>query len=63
VPKGSKLDKCHNAVEKSLIKKGLSKKEATGKAWGYCKKNVLEDSNIDRVIKEAEKELKELEYE
>lgn len=50
MPKGSKLE-------------GLSKKEATGKAWGYCKKNVFENSNIDKVIKEAKKELKELEHE
>lgn len=63
MPKGSKIDKCHDEVEKSLIKKGLSKKDASGKAWGYCKKNVFEDSNIDKVIKAAEKELMELEHE
>lgn len=63
MPKGSKLDRCRDAVENLLLKKGLSKKEATGKAWGYCKKNVFENSNIDKVIKEAEKELKELEHE
>ncbi|MGE3592890.1 MAG: hypothetical protein AB7G52_10420 [Arcobacter sp.] len=63
MPKGSKLDRCRDAVENLLLKKVYLRKKLLEKRGVIVRKNVFENSNIDKVIKEAEKELKELEHE
>lgn len=43
MPKGGTLDRCHDHVKKSLEEQGMDPKEADGKAWGICKKEVKEE--------------------
>jgi len=65
MPRGSALDKCHDAVKDDLMKKGLGEKEADGKAWGYCKKHVStpEKDVLESTIVESKKIIERLDKE
>jgi len=47
MPKGGKMDRCHDHVKEALVKQGVPEKEADGKAWGVCKKTVHE-GNVEK---------------
>jgi len=43
MPKGGKMDRCHDHVKEALEKQGV--KDASGKAWGVCK-NTVHEGNV-----------------
>ena len=57
MPKGGKLDRCHDHVKESLEKKGVDPDVANGAAWGICKKIVKPEK--DDTDKDNQKDKKQ----
>lgn len=62
MPKGSKLDSCHEKVKKSLIKEGKSENDADRIAWAVCKEQER-NRKKEADTKEREKNLAKIQKE
>jgi len=56
MPKGSKVDSCHDKIKKALIKEGKSEKDAERESRAICKEQERK-RNKEAATKEREKKL------